>query len=151
MTTAPTPEEIASLSENDFRALTLALDQVLAGEDDSPDDAGRAEQLRDFLEDGKHTWLEVAEAAAYGLQMRLLELRPYQTPPCLIFSDADAAEILREGPRGAMDGSGFDISDCRSARLLRRMLRWGISPFDPDPVEAIRREQRAKKVVQLRP
>jgi hypothetical protein len=60
-------------------------------------------------------WNEAAEVAAYDVQCRSLNLPPWESPPCV----------------ASVRGSD------RAARLLRRMLRRGISKFHPRPLQAI--------------
>jgi hypothetical protein len=60
-------------------------------------------------------WHEAAMVAVYDCQTRSMRLRWWELPPCVA------------GTRG---------SD-RAARLLRRMLRRGISRWHPRPLEAI--------------
>ena len=93
-------------------------------------DPGRAEQLRAMLEDDE--WVEVAEFFSYSLQIQSLSLKPWQSPPCHIDENADAP----------------DDADCEpntvGRKLLRQMLRAGISRFDPDPLAALRRVKRRR-------
>ena len=56
-----------------------------------------------------------SEFAAYGCQIDALKLKPWQTPPCYC------------------DGEG----DAPGDRLLRRMLKAGVSRFHPDPLAAL--------------
>jgi hypothetical protein len=78
----------------------------------------RAEQLEGKLLQGD-PWIEVAEFASYSCQIHALNLKPWQSPPCTEDEDDPA-------PRN------------RAAQtLLRRMLRAGISRFDPDPLRAL--------------
>ena len=78
----------------------------------------RREQLDSMLED--RSWEEVAQFAAYGRQFVSLKLKPWQTPPCFV---ADENE-----PR---------VGEEEAAKLLRRMLRAGISRWHPDPMAAL--------------
>lgn len=75
--------------------------------------------------------------------MEQLNLKPWQRPPCWIVTEAEADAVLAKGPR-LSHVSGEDIGDHRPARLLRRMLRHGVSVFHPDPVRAIKEAQKAK-------
>ena len=74
---------------------------------------GRAEQLRAKLQD--ETWESVAQFASYCVQRRSLGLRPWEFSPC----------SAHEGEAGP------------AADLLRRMLRAGISRYEPDPLRAL--------------
>ena len=60
-------------------------------------------------------WQGAAAVAAYDCQSRSLNLPPWEAPPCV-------ASV-----RG----------NSRAARLLRRMLKRGISRWHPRPLEAI--------------
>jgi hypothetical protein len=94
----------------------------------------RAEQLQKKLEDEE--WTEVAMFAAYGCQIESLSLRPWQSPPAHIDENADEPENPEREP------------DTAARKLLRRMLRAGVSRFDPDPLTAL---QRAAKRRQVKP
>jgi hypothetical protein len=60
-------------------------------------------------------WLEAAKVAVFDCQSRALRLPPWEEVPC----------------RASIRGKG------RAARLLRRMLRRGVSRWQPDPSRAI--------------
>jgi hypothetical protein len=60
-------------------------------------------------------WEAAAKVCVYDCQTRLMRLRWWEAPPCVA------------GTRGKD----------RAARLLRRMLRRGISRWHPRPLEAI--------------
>jgi hypothetical protein len=143
-TTTPTAEDIADLTEADVAALQLALDLTLA---DDPPDRGRVEQITDLLTDPKYgnTWRDVALLCVYHQQMERLNLYPWQKPPCWIITEAEADAILRKGPVLSATGSGEDIGDRKFARLLKKMLRLGISPFHPNPLQAIAEARKAKR------
>ena len=83
----------------------------------------RTEHLRSKLED--EPWIEVAEFAAYGCQIESLSLKPWQSPPCHIDENADAPDDADREP------------DTVGRKLLRQMLRAGVSRFDPDPLKAL--------------
>jgi hypothetical protein len=78
----------------------------------------RAEQLEGKLVQGD-SWIEVAEFASYSCQIRALNLKPWQSPPCTEDEDDPT-------PR-----------DRAAQALLRRMLRAGVSRYDPDPLAAL--------------
>lgn len=143
----PKPKPTPKTAEEavDLDALQLALDLTLA---DDPPDPGRIEQVTDFLRE--RDWLNVAEFCSYHQQMERLKPHPAQSPPCWILTAAQADAILAK-VAPACDGSGFDISNCRYARLTKRMLKLNISPYHPNPLQAIKEAQRAKKVLKLRP
>ena len=97
-------------SRDDDAALKLAME--LASRDPV-----KKEQLQAMLED--QSWHEVAETAAYHAQMRSLNLDPWREPPC--WQDED-------DPRP---------KDRDAQRLLRRMLKAGVSRYHPDPMAAL--------------
>jgi hypothetical protein len=76
----------------------------------------RAEQLTSMLHD--RPWGEVAEFAAYCVQGHSLNLKLWQDPPCCV-----AAEGVER--------------DRAAQTLLRRMLRAGLSLYEPDPFAAL--------------
>ncbi len=134
-------EDEDELSETDLAALQLSIDLCLAND---PPDEGRAEQIQDFLREPERwgrDWQSTAELCAYVQQTARLHLAPWQSPPCVL-TLAEADRILAAGRRLSPTGSGEDISNCRQARLLRRMLRLGVSPFHPNPLAAIREATR---------
>ena len=95
-------------NEVDREALTRSLQMILEGHD-----RGRAEQVQDFLDDKEHCgWWYAAHFCASICQSQALGLTPWQSPPC--------------------DAEGED-----AARLLKRMLNYGISKYEPDPIAAI--------------
>lgn len=144
-----TADDVADLSEADVAALQLALDLTLA---DDPPDPGRVEQVQSMLED--RSWCEVSKFCAYHQQMARLNAFPWSNVPCWILDDTEANAILAKGPILSATGNREDIGDRKYARLLKRMLRWGVSPYHPDPITAVKEAQRAKrtaaKVVRLR-
>ena len=99
-------------------------------------DPGRAEQLRAMLEDEE--WIEVAEFAAYHCQIHALSLKPWQSPPVHIDEDADEPDSAEREPNTA------------ARKLLRRMLRAGVSRFDPDPLAALERAKRMPSAIRRR-
>jgi hypothetical protein len=134
------------LSELDRDAMRQAIDLCLGGD---PADAGRAEQVKDFLYGYRghppRPWLEVAEFCSTCRQRRRLRLRPWQSPPCDILTREEAEAILEQGFVPAANDPTIDISDCNSARLLLRMLDLNISPYNPDPVRALVAAKKAKR------
>jgi hypothetical protein len=143
--TTPTADDISDLTEADIAALQLSLDLTLS---DDPVDPGRVEQITDMLDDPKglygNTWRDIANLCCYHQQLTRLNLFPAQSPPCWIVTLDQADAILRKGKLLASDGSGVDVSNCKPARLLKRMLRLGISPFHPNPIKAIAEARRVK-------
>jgi hypothetical protein len=130
--------ETTAADDADHNALELAIKVTLAETDES-----RVEQVRSMLESRDR--LRVGQFCAYHRQMDALGLKPWQSPPCWIVTEEEADAILARGPVRAADGSGVDISNCKPARLLKRMLRFGVSPHHPDPVAAIAEAQRKRK------
>ena len=96
-----------SLLEHDHRALQACLDQVL----NDIADPGRIEQVKHFLE--RDGWFRTADFCCYHVQRRALGLKPWEVPP----------------------GSGPNTPE--GQRLLDRMLKAGISRYDPDPLGAL--------------
>jgi hypothetical protein len=74
-------------------------------------------QIERMLDD--RPWREVGEFAAYCCQMRSLELRPWQYPPCWV------------GPKDTNPEHAPAIA------LLKRLLANNLSRFEPDPVGAV--------------
>jgi hypothetical protein len=103
-----------TLSPIDQDALTRAL--VIA----------RAEsvQEREHLDgiEARSGWQEAAESAAYHLQCKTLRLKPWHAPPMHCRSD----EV----------GVGYGCSRIE-VMLRRRMLKAGLSLFEPNPVAAL--------------
>jgi hypothetical protein len=90
--------------------------------------AARAKQLDSKLRD--EPWEEVAQFASYCVQGRALDLMPWQSPPC-VASLASLREPFGD-PRAARE----------SAELLKQMLAFGLSRFEPDPLAAIAEAER---------
>ena len=82
----------------------------------------RSEQLQKKLEDDE--WREVAEFASYHCQIHALNLKPWEDPPCTEDEDDPT-------PR-----------DRSAQALLRRMLRGGVSRYEPDPLAALAEAKR---------
>jgi hypothetical protein len=100
------------LDPADLAALRLAFAQSRAGS------KARAEQLDSMLED--RSWEEVARFAAYDQQIDNMGLRPWEPPPCCV-NDADNP---RDGEEAA-------------AKVLRVMIRSGVSKWHPNPLAAL--------------
>jgi hypothetical protein len=94
------------LKQVDRQALELAMQQARR-------DSFTAAQLDSKLKG--ESWQEVAEFASFHCQIRALNLKPWQRPPCIADSD------------------GHEPAD----DLLRRMLAAGVSKFYPDPAKAL--------------
>jgi hypothetical protein len=78
-----------------------------------------------MLED--RPWIDVATFAAYSCQGAALHLKPWQSPPAWI---DNLSLTLAAGD----DGIGGDFA---AAKLLSRMLRSGLSRYEPDPLKAL--------------
>jgi hypothetical protein len=105
------------LTPTDRDALSRAIAAARA------EDAGRRKQIDSMLAD--EPWESVAVFAASCAQSKSLGLMPWQLPPFR----ASLADL--DQPPG--DPSGRR----ESAELLQRLLRAGLSPFEPDPLRAI--------------
>jgi hypothetical protein len=102
------------LAKADIEALRRALER---GRDESDEYCAHLDRIA-----AQRGWPEAAASAAYHLQVKVLGLKPWQAPPCSCHSD----EI----------GRGYGRS--RTEVLLRRrMLRAGISLYEPDPAAAL--------------
>jgi hypothetical protein len=100
------------IDETDMKALNLAFARFYSG------GKAQADQLDWMVKD--QGWLKAAMFAASCCQRDALRLKPWQSPPCWV---ADENE-----PR---------VGEEDAARLLRRMLKAGISEFHPDPMAAL--------------
>jgi hypothetical protein len=78
----------------------------------------RAWQLDQKLKD--EPWTDVAEFAAACVQSRALHLKPWETALCDIYDGDD---------------------DSPGKRLLKRMLKAGVSRYAPDPLAALEAAQ----------
>jgi hypothetical protein len=102
--------------QKDREALTRALRIAKASE------PGRQEQLVSMLRDRE--WEEVATFAAYVCQCDSLHLRPWQLPP--MHADEDR-------PRDDHPTAG----KVAAWTLRRRLLKAGLSVFEPDPISSL--------------
>lgn len=116
-------DEEKELTPLDLAALRLAVDMTLH----EHDDPGRIEQVQSMLDDGDHSWVEVALFCAYHQQMRSLHLKPWCDPPCWV--DPEKMPPPSRNP--------IARDDRAAVRLTRRMIKLGISEFHPDPMTAI--------------
>lgn len=85
---------------------------------------GRAAQLDSMLID--RPWERVAQFASYSCQIDALGLMPWQQPPCKIHLDSAIHEPFGD-PSGRRE----------AGEVLQRLLRNGLSKFEPDPLGAI--------------
>ena len=81
------------------------------------DDQIRNHLQRVLADDG---WEQAAKRAAFLVQFRILGVRPWQKCPCDAYEDDDDA----------------------AGKLLRRMIKNGISRWHPDPVAELDRRRR---------
>ena len=116
--------EETKLTATDLDALERALVAVCRR---SPEDAARFEEML-----REKDWREVCETAAYSMQCRTLALKCWQAPP---MHSGDVAY-------GATATYGNKTSE---VTLKRRMLRLGISIYEPDPAAAIAKAERARR------
>jgi hypothetical protein len=100
------------LAPHDLSALQLAYDKCRASS------ATRAKQLEEMA--AERGWMTAAEFASFDRQTAALHLKPWQSPPCWVADANDPCVGEEEG-----------------ARLLRRMLKAGVSRFHPDPMRAL--------------
>lgn len=109
------------LSQVDREAVTRAIELKRAR---SPADR---REVDDMLK--THSWFEVAEDAVYCCQRSLIAPRLWQKQPHDIEVD-EIETIIARGP----DGLGGEY---QAAKLLRRMLKAGLSKFEPQPLQAL--------------
>jgi len=119
--TKPSP-----INSVDREALTRALEMARA---ESAQERERFD--REITERG---WQWAAETAAYHCQDSALKLRPWQPPPCWI---RDLEAELAAGD----DGIGGRYA---AARLTQRLLRAGLSKFEPTPIAALEAAESAR-------
>jgi hypothetical protein len=87
----------------------------------------RTAQINDKLaNDGL---IEAGEFACYFCQCQNLRLKPWEAPPC---HAADAAEVDDPIAYGERPGE---------VALRARLLRAGLSPWEPDPLAALARRR----------
>jgi hypothetical protein len=106
------PEIELPLNERDTAAVTLAARQCCSRDESR---LRQFEKLR-TMRSGQ----QIGRLATYIEQMRKLELKPHETPPCWV--DPNNPD---EDERGAVE-------------LVRRMLKAGISQYHPDPMAALK-------------
>jgi hypothetical protein len=111
------------LSRVDREALRRALKMARA---QSAEEAAYIDRI--FANEG---WQRAAESAVYHLQDRALKLRPWQPPPCWC-----------RDPEGDLFAGNDGIGGRYAAALLtQRLLRAGLSRFEPDPLGAWERAE----------
>jgi hypothetical protein len=123
MAEAATTDDGEFYSDADLAALAACIEAAKA------ESEGRRHQVESMLTDD---WEDTALFCCYCAQYRSLNLRVYQFPPVWVHeNDSD------DGPNNC---------DQREARsLLREMLAHGVSRFDPNPREALRRAHAHKR------
>jgi hypothetical protein len=109
------------IDEIDREAMQRAIALTLA-----EDDQGRVEQVKAML--AERDWWDVATFCAYHRQARSLHIKPWEFTPCWINPDQIDAIIAR---------GAYQSRDYGAARLLKRMLKLGLSAYDPTPLESI--------------
>ena len=107
--------DVDDMDAHDIAALQLA---IAAVRDEG--DRERIEQIESILEDDG--FFEGGKSAAFHCQCKALDLKPWQSPP--MSADEDDP-----------DPDELHLKDAQ--RLLRRMLKAGISRWHPDPLRAI--------------
>ena len=75
-------------------------------------------------------WEEVAGFAAYSCQCTRLRLKPWEAPP--VHSDDEVTRPHRYGSRP------------QEVELRQRMIKLGVSLFEPDPLAALAAAEAAK-------
>jgi hypothetical protein len=86
-------------------------------------DPERAEQFDGMLSSG-WPWELAADMASHCCQVRALSLRPWQCSP------------------SSADENDPDEPDKDAQKLLRQMLRAGLSRFEPDPMRGLKARRR---------
>ncbi len=109
-----------------FSRCLIALDKAIELTMTADDDDGRAQQVRDIqLECG---WWSAASFCAYVRQSEHLSLLPWEGAPCHIDPD-EVDAIIAKGP---LNNNAFG-----AAKLLKKMLKSGVSRWDPSPIDAL--------------
>ena len=83
--------------------------------------------------EGSPEWIELATYLAVHAQVQALGLRPWETVPCQT-ENCDDAHINPNGWGNRPD----------EVALLRKMIRLGISIYEPDPPAAISRAEHGR-------
>ena len=113
------------MNEIDKAALALATESVRK---ESPSQCQRIDDRLAADED----WTDIGKSCAYHRQIVVLDLMPWQSPPC--YADLVALREPFGDPRAAREG----------AELRQRMERCGVSKWHPDPVAACKAAESAK-------
>jgi hypothetical protein len=118
------------LSRIDREALTHAL-EIVRNRPEKEDPGRRAQVDRLLQEQG---WFTAADFCCYCCQSELIRPRLWQPIPADI-DPADLETILARGD----DGLGGEYA---AARVLKRMLRAGLSRYEPEPLKALAEAKR---------
>jgi hypothetical protein len=119
----------ARLSQADYEALARALELARSSS------VEEAEHLADV--EAREGWLGAAESAVFFLQTRALALKPWQ-PLLYWFRSASDIEAGLRQPHGVN-------GERAAAELVQRLLKCGLSRYEPDPRNALRRAERARR------
>jgi hypothetical protein len=126
MVTTKPKRKPAGLSDVDVEAMTRAIELT---RQESP---GRRDQIDHFLK--TRPWRNVATFCAYCCQDNELQLKPWEVVPCWI----EDPDLVLQEVRSADLGQRR-----RAARLLKHLLAAGLSKFEPTPLAALERAERA--------
>jgi len=116
-----THREPAGLTPADHAAMMRAVERLRLHPD-----PGRREQIELKLRDDHPS--EVGEFASFSCQIDALKLGPREAPPCC-YDPACLDAIIAANDSGWYSAAG--------AKLAKRMLRAGLSRYEPDPLEAV--------------
>jgi len=118
------------LSHIDREALTRAL-EIVRNRPEKEDPGHRAQVDRLLQEQG---WFTAADFCCYCCQSELIRPRLWQPIPADINPAGIEAIIAR--------GDDAPNGNFAAAKLLKRMLRAGLSRYEPDPVRALAEAKR---------
>jgi hypothetical protein len=110
--------------DRDHDALERCIQATLASKDHK-----RAEQVREKL--AEEPWNEVALFCVYDRQLEALHLKPWEDPPCWIEPDDIKAILATPGH------ASFE-----AAKLAKQLIDAGLSIYEPDPIEALKRKRK---------
>jgi hypothetical protein len=103
------------MEQRDREAMRLAIETLLRLEPDWRDQVAAMLQAQ--------PWEQVGAFAAGVCQVRSLQLKPWECPPC------DTANVKEPSDNyGSRPGE---------VALLRKMLSFGLSRYDPNPLKAL--------------
>jgi hypothetical protein len=81
--------------------------------------------------EGSEEWVELAIRFAAMAQAEALDLRPWQCEPAFVHADEPVADVYGRRPN--------------EVEMLKRMLRLGLSRYEPNPTAAIAEAEREVK------